>query len=83
MGVPEHTYNADSEWCSACGGPGGCKGTPPPAYVPFKAPREDCQHPREALCQMWQDACDPDLVTVCARCGVAFPGKTIEDLLAA
>jgi len=47
----------------------------------FKQPREECQHPD--LVQMGQDVCDPDLVTVCTRCGLAWPGVLAQDLRAA
>lgn len=58
--------------------------TPPPVMdETFKPPKELCPHPADSLVQMGQEVCDPDLVTVCTRCGTAFPGKTAQDLLAA
>lgn len=71
-----HTY--DERHCYMCKGT--CLATPPVRYY---APKEMCPHPREFLVQMWHDVCDPDLVTVCNRCGLSFPGQTVEDLLAA
>ena len=52
---------------------------------PFVKPtgQAPCSHPADKLVQMGQQVCDPDLVTVCTMCGLAFPGQTVNDLLVA
>jgi len=79
VGQAEHSY--DGRYCQLCSH-GPCRFTEPtaPQRVPY---REVCPHPQDALVQMHQKVCDPDLVTVCTRCGLAFPGQTKADLLVA
>lgn len=75
------THRYGKPYCIPCGhGPCREEG---PQFRAYKSPPETCEHPRESLTQMFQDVCDPDLVTVCNRCGLAFPGQTVEDLLVA
>lgn len=79
MGQADHLYGGKP--CQLCSFEP-CRFTEPsiPQRVPY---REVCPHPEDMLVQMHQQVCDPDLVTLCTRCGLAFPGQTKEDLLVA
>jgi hypothetical protein len=75
----KHQYG--KSYCIPCGH-GPCQAVEKD-YSLHREPKEVCAHNRSDLVQTGQPVCDPDLVTVCTRCGLAFPGLTIEDLLVA